>query len=92
MNSNEDPACEHLAHWTQVLKPVIRECEECMKTGSTWVHLRTCQTCGVTLCCDSSTHKHATKHFEQSGHALVISAERGERWVWCFIHKQFMAY
>jgi hypothetical protein len=64
-------------------------CIECIKTGDRWVHLRTCQTCGETRCCDDSKNKHATKHYHLSGHPVVASAEPGERWVWCFKHEQF---
>ncbi len=67
-------------------------CEECMKTGSDWLHLRTCQTCGVTLCCDSSPNKHMTKHFHRTQHPVVISAEPGEQWLWCYKDELFADY
>ncbi len=67
-------------------------CEECIKTGSDWVHLRTCQTCGITLCCDDSPHKHMTKHYHKNLHPVVISAEPGERWLWCYKHELFKEY
>jgi hypothetical protein len=38
-------------------------CEECLKIGSPWVHLRLCRTCGHVGCCDDSPNRHATKHF-----------------------------
>lgn len=60
-------------------------CEDCIKTGDTWVHLRMCLECGHVGCCDSSKNKHATKHFHQSKHPLIRSAEPGERWVWCYV-------
>jgi hypothetical protein len=84
--------CEHLnaIHSIKTAKAFV--CEECIKTGSTWVHLRTCQTCGATLCCDDSPHKHATKHFHRSGHPVVISSEPGERWLWCFVDKIMAEY
>jgi hypothetical protein len=84
--------CEHLnaIHSIKTAKELV--CEECIKTGSEWVHLRTCQTCGATLCCDDSPHKHATKHFHRSGHAVVISSEPGERWLWCFVDKMMAEY
>ncbi|MEN3296338.1 MAG: hypothetical protein V7642_5591 [Burkholderiales bacterium] len=59
-------------------------CEECVKTGSPWVHLRMCLTCGHVGCCDSSPNKHASKHFAGTGHPLVRSVEPGETWVWCY--------
>lgn len=68
------------------------ECEECVKIGSDWVHLRTCQTCGVTLCCDNSPNKHATKHYHASDHPTIISAEPGENWAFCYPDELFMRY
>ena len=55
-------ACEHIGAITTITHPARRECAECVRTGARWVHLRTCQECGVTLCCDSSPNKHASKH------------------------------
>ncbi|MEM8896750.1 MAG: UBP-type zinc finger domain-containing protein [Bacteroidota bacterium] len=84
-------SCEHLDNLIPI--PADKyECEECVKIGGTWVHLRVCQTCGKVLCCDSSPHKHATKHFEETGHPVVISAEPGEKWAWCYEHKLFARY
>ncbi len=59
-------------------------CEECVKRGDTWVHLRLCLECGNVGCCDSSKNKHATKHFQKTKHPLIRSIEPGEAWVWCF--------
>lgn len=67
-------------------------CEECIETGSDWVHLRTCQTCGITLCCDSSPNKHMTKHFHRTAHPVIISAEPDERWLWCYKHEMMAEY
>ena len=65
--------------------PKAYECEECVKTGDRWVHLRTCQECGITLCCDSSPNKHASAHARSHpGHHVVRSAEPGENWYWCY--------
>jgi uncharacterized UBP type Zn finger protein len=64
-------------------------CEDCIKTGDNWVHLRLCLTCGHVGCCDSSKNKHATKHFRSSGHPLVRSIEPGESWVWCYADRLF---
>ncbi len=69
-----------------------RECEECVKSGARWVHLRTCQTCGATLCCDSSPNRHASKHSRASSHPVVASAEPGERWLYCFPDGIFAEY
>jgi uncharacterized UBP type Zn finger protein len=60
-------------------------CEECIKTGDNWVHLRMCLSCGHVGCCDSSKNRHATKHFQRSQHALMRSIEPGESWVWCYV-------
>ena len=60
-------------------------CEECVKSGDTWVHLRLCLSSGHVGCCDSSKNKHATKHFKSSGHPLIRSIEPGESWIWCYI-------
>ena len=67
-------------------------CEECIKTGSDWVHLRTCQTCGITLCCDDSPNTHMTKHYHKTSHPVVSSAQRGERWLWCYKHELMAEY
>ncbi|MGD1840333.1 MAG: UBP-type zinc finger domain-containing protein [Thermonemataceae bacterium] len=87
--------CEHLNNINQVKKPKNQEepvCEECIKTNDEWLHLRTCQTCGKTLCCDSSPNKHATKHFHETKHPVVASAEPGEQWLWCYEHKEIVQY
>ena len=65
--------------------PSADGCEECLKIGSDWVHLRLCLTCGHVGCCDSSLHKHATKHFHRSKHPIVQSIEPGEDWKWCYM-------
>ncbi|OWW18466.1 UBP-type zinc finger domain-containing protein [Noviherbaspirillum denitrificans] len=62
-------------------------CEDCVKTGSSWVHLRLCLSCGHVGCCDSSPNRHASKHFITSGHPLVRSIEAGESWVWCYVDR-----
>ncbi len=76
--------CEHLEAIKEIKVAKENVCEECIKIGSDWMHLRACQTCGVTLCCDSSPNKHASKHYHQSGHPVVISSEPDERWLWCY--------
>jgi Zn-finger in ubiquitin-hydrolases and other protein len=84
--------CAHLDAITNVRQTARRECDECVKMGATWVHLRTCQTCGVTLCCDSSPNHHATKHARHSHHPVVASAEPGERWLYCYPDEAFAEY
>ena len=85
-------ACEHIGSVTEVKRPKRRECEECVKIHSRWMHLRTCQTCGVTLCCDSSPNRHASKHAHAASHPVVASAEPGERWLYCFVDEVFAEY
>ena len=84
--------CSHLNAITKVKRPTRRECEECVKIGAGWVHLRTCQTCGMTLCCDDSPNRHATKHAHASGHPVIASAEPGERWLYCYPDDAFAEY
>ena len=63
----------------------IAGCEDCLAIGSTWVHLRMCQSCGHIGCCDSSPNRHATAHFHETAHPILRSAEPGERWSWCYV-------
>ena len=63
-------------------------CEECLKLGTPWVHLRLCLTCGHVGCCDSSPGRHATKHFHHTSHPVVASYEPGERWAWCYVDQE----
>jgi uncharacterized UBP type Zn finger protein len=77
---------------SEVKRPEALECEECVKIGAAWVHLRTCQTCGVTLCCDSSPNTHATKHAHASGHPVIASAQPGERWLYCYPDDALVQY
>ena len=76
--------CAHLIAIKTVRKPHHRQCEECIKTGDDWVHLRTCQECGITLCCDDSPNRHATWHARATNHPVIASAEPGERWLYCY--------
>lgn len=85
-------ACEHLAAMTEIKHPARRECEECVAIGARWVHLRTCQECGGTRCCDSSPNQHASKHAHSSGHPVAASAEPGEQWVYCYVDDLMAAY
>ncbi|MCE6987825.1 UBP-type zinc finger domain-containing protein [Dyadobacter sp. CY323] len=87
-----DEVCKHISEITELKTPVEYVCEECSKVGGRWVHLRTCQTCGTTLCCDTSPAKHMTQHFNQTGHPVVISAEPGENWLWCYEDEAFVRY
>jgi CPA1 family monovalent cation:H+ antiporter len=78
--------CEHLSDAPRVVKARTPEgCEECLRDGTRWVHLRLCLTCGHVGCCDSSTEKHATAHFHETEHPVMRSIEPGEAWRWCFV-------
>jgi uncharacterized UBP type Zn finger protein len=65
-------------------------CEECLKLGDLWVHLRICETCGHVGCCDSSKNRHATKHFHKTHHPIMRSLESGEDWGWCYVDEQMI--
>jgi uncharacterized UBP type Zn finger protein len=79
-------ACTHLDQIEFVELPdEIAGCEECLASGGRWVHLRMCQQCGHIGCCDNSPGKHATAHFQSSGHPIIRSAEPGEHWSWCYV-------
>lgn len=84
--------CSHVTAETirHITRPA-KGCEECLKTGGRWVHLRTCLTCGHVGCCDSSPNKHATKHFHDTKHPVMSSAEVGETWAWCFVHEAVLS-
>lgn len=81
--------CQHLDQ-IQEVTPSAQGCEDCLKTGDQWVHLRLCLSCGHVGCCDSSPNKHATKHFQATHHPIVKSFERGEDWVWCYVDQVFI--
>jgi hypothetical protein len=85
-------ACSHISAITTVAEAKRRECEECMKVHAHWVHLRTCQECGATFCCDTSPNRHATTHARASGHPVIASAEPGERWLYCYPDDAFVEY
>ena len=85
-------SCPHLQAIKNVKHEKRHECEECVKSGASWVHLRTCQTCGVTLCCDSSPNRHGTKHAHATGHPVIASSEPGERWLYCYPDDAFTEY
>jgi hypothetical protein len=84
--------CIHIDSINEIKQPAERVCAECVKIGDQWVHLRTCQQCGATLCCDSSPNKHASKHARASGHPVIASAEQGERWLYCYPDDAFAEY
>ena len=77
--------CEHAASIKDPPPNTPGECEDCVRIGDTWVHLRECEECGKVGCCDSSKNKHATRHYHASGHPVIKSLEPGERWKWCYV-------
>ena len=77
-------ACPHLDQ-IRVVTAGFDGCEDCVRIGSWWVHLRLCMTCGNVGCCDNSPHKHATAHFRLTGHPIMKSFEPGEEWGWCYV-------
>jgi uncharacterized UBP type Zn finger protein len=87
-----EATCAHIKTITTVKQAKRRECDECVKVGARWVHLRTCQECGTTRCCDDSPNRHATKHARASKHPVIASAEPGERWLYCYPDEAFAEY
>jgi hypothetical protein len=90
MSAND--TCRHIDELSELKTAKAHVCEECMKIGASWVHLRTCQTCGSTRCCDSSPNKHASKHARASGHPVIASAEPGEQWLYCYPDGAYAEY
>jgi K+:H+ antiporter len=89
MTADPGSPCTHL--WAiRPVRPSAPGCEECLRIGSWWVHLRMCMTCGHVGCCDQSPNRHATKHFQAAGHPLIRSLEPGEDWMWCYVDEVFL--
>ncbi len=76
--------CTHLDSIATVT-PSAPGCEECLKLGDTWVHLRLCRTCGHVGCCDQSKNRHATKHFQATAHPIIEGWDPPEGWGWCYV-------
>jgi hypothetical protein len=76
--------CSHLDQIKAVV-PSGNGCQECLKAGGHWLHLRRCTTCGHIGCCDASPGRHATAHFGRTRHPLIQSFEPGEDWYWCYL-------
>jgi uncharacterized UBP type Zn finger protein len=81
--------CQHLDQVLVAATPATG-CEECLRLGMQWVHLRRCLSCGHVGCCDASVGHHATKHFQKTGHAVMASAQPGEDWRWCYIDLDYV--
>jgi uncharacterized UBP type Zn finger protein len=85
------PTCSHLDTITVLdLPDQAAGCEECLRDGTAWLHLRICLACGHVGCCDGSPQRHATAHHQTSGHPLIRSLEPGEDWSWCFVDEMAM--
>jgi uncharacterized UBP type Zn finger protein len=80
--------CTHLKQPPKISSTATHVCEDCIKTGDTWVHLRLCMECGHVGCCDSSKNKHATRHFHSTKHPVIRSIEPGETWTWCYVDEE----
>jgi len=79
-------ACTHLDQVELTELPAqVDGCEDCLRTGGKWLHLRICLTCGHVGCCDNSPGRHATAHYRDSAHPLIRSLEPGEEWSWCYV-------
>jgi len=87
-----ETTCSHLQSTTTVKHAKRHKCDECVKIGARWLHLRICQDCEAILCCDSSPNQHASKHATASKHPVIASAEPGERWIYCYPHDAFAEY
>jgi hypothetical protein len=82
--------CPHTDQVRDVEPRTPEGCEECLKTGDTWVHLRLCRTCGHVGCCESSKNKHALHHFHTTGHPIIRSFEPHESWHWCYVDNDYV--
>ena len=91
MNVDLSAPCEHVhdAPIRDVKRPASG-CEDCMRIGGQWVHLRECLTCGHVGCCDQSPNQHATAHYHGEHHPLIQSFEPGEDWIWCYLDEVMM--
>ena len=82
------PTCRHLDSLADAApRASAAGCEECLRIGQSWVHLRRCQTCGHVGCCDQSVGKHATAHYAASHHPVMRSLEGREEWSYCYADK-----
>ena len=83
--------CTHISTIHSVT-PSADGCEECLRTGDTWVHLRICRSCGHVGCCDSSKNKHATKHYKATGHPIMESFFPRDPWGWCYVDEVMLDF
>ena len=81
--------CPHVAHVANVI-PATRGCQECLNTGTAWLHLRLCRSCGHVGCCDQSPGRHATAHFHATHHPIIEGYDPPEGWGWCYVDEIFL--
>ena len=86
------PDMETCEHWSErrEVTPSANGCEDCLKVGGRWLHLRLCEICGHVGCCDQSPNKHATRHFEATEHPIVEGNDPPEGWGWCYVDEVFV--
>ncbi|MFD9691715.1 UBP-type zinc finger domain-containing protein [Kitasatospora sp. NPDC059088] len=83
--------CDHLDGLREAPANPVPGCEECLRTGRTWVQLRACLTCGHVGCCDSSPGQHAHHHARTTGgHHIARSLQPGDDWAWCYTDEVFL--
>jgi uncharacterized UBP type Zn finger protein len=80
----DSKGCEHISTIQDVV-PSADGCEDCLRIGDVWVNLRLCLTCGHVGCCDDSKNKHASRHYHETEHPVIVSYEEGENWLWCYV-------
>ena len=85
----DSTVCAHLDRIRPVF-PSAAGCEECLRIGDEWVHLRLCLVCGHVGCCDTSKNKHATAHFHETEHPVMKSLEVLDDWAWCFVDEEYI--
>jgi uncharacterized UBP type Zn finger protein len=91
MKGTAMPGCTHLDHvLVTELPESVDGCEDCLRTGDAWLHLRICLECGHVGCCDDSPNRHASAHSDSSGHPIIRSIEPREDWSWCFADELMM--
>lgn len=90
VRGQEGADCAHLDQVHTVAPSTLDGCEDCLKVGGTWVHLRECLSCGHIGCCDNSPGRHATGHWQGARHAVIRSFEPGEQWGWCYEDQLFL--
>lgn len=83
--------CKHISSIKKVT-PSADGCEDCLRSGDSWVHLRICMECGHVGCCDESKNKHATRHFHVTGHPIIFSFEPNEYWGYCYVDDVMFEY